>query len=226
MPQPFGLRLGQPTQLLGKTNLRVKGQTPRESVFARALTAQPPATRSDHSTGVCRENGARTEERGMRVQSEEVREEKSAGSPGVWWSPGVGANGGACGCRARPRHAPSRDRKLRVQQHITPGFHPIHTRVRSYFWSGGPYSYSTAVITAACIRPIRGRNGVGCRWHRLTAITTQTTCFLAPVRPAHGLSLGNELAVFESEPFLVSLHCCRTAATNWSFDGNRQAKLL
>ena len=38
----------------------------------------------------------------------------------------------------------------------------MHTRVHSYSWSGGPYSYSTAGIIAACIRPIRGRKGVGC----------------------------------------------------------------
>ena len=47
----FGLRCG------GKTNLRVKCQAPREIGFARALTAQHPDTRSDRSTGVCRENG-------------------------------------------------------------------------------------------------------------------------------------------------------------------------
>ena len=77
---------------------------------------------------------------------EEVREEESAGSPGVWWAPGVGANGDACRRRARPRHAPSRDRRSRVRPHITRGFHPMHTRVHSYSWSGGPYSYSTALI--------------------------------------------------------------------------------
>jgi hypothetical protein len=34
----------------GKTNLRVKCQTPRESGFARTLTAQHPAKRSENST--------------------------------------------------------------------------------------------------------------------------------------------------------------------------------
>jgi hypothetical protein len=48
-----------------------------------------------------------------------------------------------------------------VRQHITRGFHSMHTRVRSYSWSGGPYSHSTAVMLAACIRLIRGQNGMG-----------------------------------------------------------------
>ena len=59
-------------------NLRVKGQTPRESGFARARTAQPPATRSDHSTGVCRETALERND----VACEEVREEESAGTRG------------------------------------------------------------------------------------------------------------------------------------------------
>ena len=43
---------------------------------------------------------------------------------GKWrWAPGVGENGGARRGRARPRHAPSRDRRSRVRQHITRGFH-------------------------------------------------------------------------------------------------------
>ena len=36
----------------------------------------------------------------------------------------------------------------------------MHTRVRSYSWGRGPYSYSTAVLTAACIRPIEGHMGM------------------------------------------------------------------
>jgi hypothetical protein len=40
-------------------------------------------------------------------------------------------------------------------------YHADYTRVHSYSWSGGPYSYSTAVIIAACIRPITGRKGGG-----------------------------------------------------------------
>jgi hypothetical protein len=43
-------RVANPTP--GKTNLRVKCQTPRVSGFARALTAQHPATRSDRSTAL------------------------------------------------------------------------------------------------------------------------------------------------------------------------------
>jgi len=81
------------------------------------------------------------------VACEEVHEGESAGSPGVRWAPGVGANGGACRGRARPRHALSRDRRSRVRQHITRGFHSMPTRVHSYSWSGGPYSYSTALIS-------------------------------------------------------------------------------
>ena len=157
MPQPCGLRLGVANPTPGKTNLRVKCQTPRESGCARALTAQHPATRSERSAGVCRENG----ERRNSVTGGGVREGGSAGSPGVRWSPGGSANGGACRGRARPRHAPSRDRRSRVRQHITRRFHSMHTRVRSYSWSGGPYSYSTAVITAACIKPIEGCMCVG-----------------------------------------------------------------
>ena len=34
---------------------------------------------------------------------EEVREEESAGSPGVRWAPGVGANGDACRRRTHTR---------------------------------------------------------------------------------------------------------------------------
>jgi hypothetical protein len=85
MQQPFGLWLGVANPTPGKANLRVKCQTPRESGFARALTAQHPATRSERSTGVCRENG----ERINSVVCEEVREGESAGSPGVRWAPGV-----------------------------------------------------------------------------------------------------------------------------------------
>ena len=61
-----GARERGATQLLGKTNLRVKCQTPSESGFARALTAQHPVTRSDRSTRVCRENGAQIKSCGMR----------------------------------------------------------------------------------------------------------------------------------------------------------------
>ena len=46
----------------------MKGQTPRESVFARALTAQPPATRSDRSTGVvdaCGDGGCKAARAGL-----------------------------------------------------------------------------------------------------------------------------------------------------------------
>ena len=53
-------------------NLRVKGQTPRESGFARALTAHHPATRSERSTGVSL--GGENGERINSVACEEVRE--------------------------------------------------------------------------------------------------------------------------------------------------------
>ena len=68
-------------------------------------------------------SAGKTAHKRKNVACEEVREEKSAGSPGVWWSPGVGANGDACQHRARPRHAPSRDRRSRVRPHITRGLH-------------------------------------------------------------------------------------------------------
>jgi hypothetical protein len=71
---------------------------------------------------------------------------KSAGSLGARMAPGVGVNSDARRGRARPRHAPSRDRRSRVQQHLTRGFRSMHTGVRSYSWSGGQYSYSTALI--------------------------------------------------------------------------------
>ena len=68
---------------------------------------------------VCRKNG----ERRNSVVCEEVRWGESAGSPGVRWATGVGANGGAGRGRERPHHAPSRDQRSRVQQHITRRFH-------------------------------------------------------------------------------------------------------
>ena len=62
--------------------------------FARALAAQHPDTRSERSNGVCRVNG----EQINGAACEEVREDESAGSPGVR----LGANGGARRGRARP----------------------------------------------------------------------------------------------------------------------------
>jgi hypothetical protein len=78
----------------------------------------------------------------------------------VRWAPGVGANGGARRSHAKPRHAPSRDRRSRGRQHITRGFHSMHTRVHSYSWSGGPHSYSTAVILQL---RVLGRSGATSR---------------------------------------------------------------
>ena len=132
----------------GKTNLRAKCQAPRERGFDRALTAQHPATRSERSTGVCRENC----ERKNSVACEEVREGESAGSPGVRWAPGVRANVGARRGRARPLHAQSRDQRSRIRQHITRGFRSTHTRAHGYSWSGEPYSYSTALIKQQHVR--------------------------------------------------------------------------
>ena len=48
-------RVANPT--LGKTNLTVKCQPPRESGFAHALMVQHAVSRWDCSTGVCRVYG-------------------------------------------------------------------------------------------------------------------------------------------------------------------------
>ena len=41
------------------------------------------------------ESAGKTARERNSVACEEVREEESADSPGVWWAPGVGANGDA-----------------------------------------------------------------------------------------------------------------------------------
>ena len=86
------------------------------------------------------------------VACEEVREGESAGSTGVRWAPGVGANGGA----------PSQDWRSRVRQH-TRGFHsliPCQSKATLIEWRTVQLVYS-ADKAAACIRPIRGQNGEG-----------------------------------------------------------------
>ena len=150
MTQPrlsAAVALGWPTQLQGKTNLRVKCQTARE----RCPNSPTPRQALGTFDRSLQENRLAI----GHVACEEVREGASAGSPGPRSAPGVSANGGACRRRARPRHAPSRDRKSRVRQQISRGFHPMHTRVHSYSWGGGPYSYSTAVINPLVL----GRSG-------------------------------------------------------------------
>jgi hypothetical protein len=124
MAQPrlsAAVALGWPTQLPGKTNLRVKCQTAREGCPNSPTPRQALGTFDRSLQEKRRAIG--------HVACEEVREGASAGSPGPWSGPGVSANGGACRHRARPRHAPSRDRKSRVRQQIARGFHPMHTRV-------------------------------------------------------------------------------------------------
>ena len=153
MAQPrlsAAVALGWPTQLPGNTNLGVKGRTAREGCPNSPTDRQALGTKSPESAGKTARDRIR------HVASEGVREEASAGSPGARSAPGVSANGGACRRRARPRHAPSRDRKSRVRQQISRGFHPMHTRVHSYSWGGGPYSYSITARKPACIRPIEG----------------------------------------------------------------------
>ena len=129
MAQPrlsAAVALGWPTQLPGKTNLRVKCQTAREGCPNSPTPRQALGTFDRSLQEKRRAIG--------HVACEEVREGASAGIPGPWSGPGVSANGGACRHRARPRHAPSRDRKSRVRQQISRGFHPMHTRVHSYSW--------------------------------------------------------------------------------------------
>jgi hypothetical protein len=76
----------------------------------------------------------------------------------------VDDNDSARRSHAKPRHALSRDWRSQVRQHITLGFHSMHTRVRSYSWSGGPYDTIQLLYcgdnAAACIRLIRGQNCV------------------------------------------------------------------
>ena len=98
------------TRLKGITNLRVKCRTAREGcpTYRQALgTIYQSLQEKRHAI--------------LHGSCEEVREESSAGSPGARSAPGVSANGGACRRRARPRHAPSRDRKSRVRQQISRG---------------------------------------------------------------------------------------------------------
>ena len=157
MAQPClsaAVALGWPNKLPGKTNLRVKCQTARERCPNSPTPRQALGTFDRSLQEKRRAIG--------HVACEEVREGASAGSPGPRSAPGVSANGGACRRRARPRHAPSRDRKSRVRQQISRGFHPMHTRVHSYSWGGGPYSYAIAGRKPACIRPIKGRKGEVC----------------------------------------------------------------
>ena len=102
MAQPrlsAAVALGWPTQLPGKTNLRVKCQTARERCPNSPTPRQALGTFDQSLQGKRRAIG--------HVACEEVREEESAGSPGVRWAPGVGANGGACRRRARPRERTS-----------------------------------------------------------------------------------------------------------------------
>ena len=100
MTQPrlsAAVALGWPTQLPGKTNLRVKCQTARERCPNSPTPRQTLGT-FDRSL----------QEKRLaigHVACEEVREGASAGSPGPRSAPGVSANGGACRRRARPRHA-------------------------------------------------------------------------------------------------------------------------
>ena len=90
-----------------------------------------------------------------------------------------------------------------MRQHITRGFHSMHTRVRSYSWSGGLYSYSTAVIMTwrshgSRSRPARRGKGSTARrrdWRARSFLLLKPPLSLPPPPPFSALPCRPSLAV-------------------------------
>jgi hypothetical protein len=119
----------------------VRCQTSREADLLVSLTVRHSSRRSQALYRSLQ--GIRLVE--ISVACEEVREGESASSPGVQWATGVGANGGARRGHAKPRHAPSRDRRSRVRQPITRGVHsciPCGSKAALIKWSTEQLLYS------------------------------------------------------------------------------------
>ena len=81
---------------------------------------------------------------------EEVREGEDAGSRG-YGDPQVWVLTATPGEATLSPSTRGREIENRECETYTRGFHSMHTRVRSYSWSGELYSYSTALIRQALV---------------------------------------------------------------------------
>ena len=135
------------------------------------MSAQHPATRSDRST----ESAGKTARERNNVACEEVREEESAGSPGVRWAP--------------------RQRGQTLAGHICTRHGPVLRAVTNdtdFFWVKGRVKMLTLLWYVLCFGMVSGIN----RFARALALRRFLTCALLGLHVLPSPSPSPSLAPF------------------------------